>query len=291
MIGANCLMVYALLVNDFSVLYVTEVGSLNSPIYIRLVALWSSLNGSILFWGAVLGMYILGLIWDVGDRHREYMPYTLHVMLCISVFFALIVASIADPFQPVSPVPLDGPGPNALLQNHWLMAFHPPTLYLGYVGMSVPFSMICAALLTGRLDAGWMAPLRRWMLIPWIFLTIGLLLGGWWSYGVLGWGGYWSWDPVENASLHPWLTGTAFLHSAMVLQRRGRLRDWTLILGMLTFLLTLIGTFMTRSGVFNSVHSFTQSDIGPVFLVFIGICLVYAVVLLALRSPVLEAAA
>jgi cytochrome c-type biogenesis protein CcmF len=161
-------------------------------------------------------------------------------------------------------------------------------LYLGFVGMSVPFSLLCAALLAGRLEAGWMAPVRTWMLIPWTFLTVGIVLGGWWSYAVLGWGGAWAWDPVENASFHPWLTGTAFLHSAMVLQRRGRMRDWTLILGMSTFLLTLLGTFMTRSGVFNSVHSFTQSEIGPVFLVFIGIVLVYSLVLLSFRSHLLD---
>ena len=161
------------------------------------------------------------------------------------------------------------------------MAVHLPTLYLGYVGMVVPYAMICAALFAGRLDNGWMI-LRRWMLIPWTFLTVGIV-GGWWSYGVLGWGGAWAWDPVENASFHPWLTGTAFLHSAMWFQRRGA-RIWTLVLGMATFLLTLVGTFMTRSGVFNSVHSFTQSAIGPVFLWFIAIMLVFSVVLLATRE-------
>jgi cytochrome c-type biogenesis protein CcmF len=214
----------------------------------------------------------------------------VHVLMGVSIFFAFLVASIANPFAPVYPVPPDGPGPNPLLQNHWLMAVHPPMLYLGYVGMSVPFSMICASLLAGRLEAGWMAPVRRWMLVPWAFLSVGIVLGGWWSYAVLGWGGAWAWDPVENASFHPWLTGTAFLHSAMVLQRRNRMRDWTLVLGMATFLLTLLGTFMTRSGVFNSVHSFTQSSIGPVFLVFIGIVLIYSVVLLSLRSHTLDEA-
>jgi len=286
---ANLLMVYALVTKDFSVGYVAEVGSLATPVHIAIVSLWASLNGSILFWAGVLGLYTGALIYAMGDKHREYMPYTLHVLLGIAVFFTLLVASIADPFHAVDPIPTDGPGPNPLLQNHWLMAVHPPTLYLGYVGMSVPFSMICAGLLAGRLEAGWVAPLRRWMLIPWGALTIGIILGGWWSYGVLGWGGYWAWDPVENASFHPWLTGTAFLHSAMVYQRRRSLRDWTLSLGMATFLLTLVGTFMTRSGVFNSVHSFTQSDIGPVFLVFMGIMLVYSVLLLAFRSHVLDA--
>ncbi|MBA2321179.1 MAG: heme lyase CcmF/NrfE family subunit, partial [Deltaproteobacteria bacterium] len=247
-----------------------------------------SLSGSILFWGGVLGIYVGGWTLAMGDRHREYLPWALHVLLGISVFFALLVASIANPFAPVFPVPLDGPGPNPLLQNHWLMSIHPPTLYLGYVGMAVPYAMICAALLAGRLEAGWMDPLRRWAILPWTFLSAGIVLGGWWSYEVLGWGGAWAWDPVENASFHPWLTGTAFLHSAMVVQRRGWMRDWTLTLGMSTFLLTLVGTFMTRSGVFNSVHSFTQSDIGPVFLAFIAVVLTYSVALLALRSHTLD---
>jgi cytochrome c-type biogenesis protein CcmF len=290
MIAANLLMIYALVTHDFSVAYVAEVGSRATPTYYTVISLWASLNGSILFWGGILGVYVLGVTWAYRDTHREYMPYTLGVLLGVSVFFAFLVASIANPFAPVSPVPMDGPGPNPLLQNHWLMAWHPPALYLGYVGMAVPFAMTAAALLTGRLDAGWMAPLRRWTLIPWAFLTIGITMGGWWSYEVLGWGGYWAWDPVENASFMPWLTGTAFLHSAMVLQRKGTLRTWTLVLGLSTFLLTLLGTFMTRSGVFNSVHSFTQSDIGPVFLAFIAVVLVFSVLLLAFRDHVLEEA-
>lgn len=288
---ANLVMVYALVSHDFSVSYVAEVGARSTPLYFTIVSLWASLNGSILFWGGVLGLYVLALVASFRDEHRAYLPWTLHVLMGVSVFFTLLITTIANPFAPMFPVPLDGPGPNPLLQNHWLMAVHPPTLYLGYVGMAVPFSMVCAALLAGRLDAGWMAPLRRWTLIPWTFLTVGIVLGGWWSYGVLGWGGEWAWDPVENASFMPWLAGTAFIHSAMVLERRGVLRDWTLALGMATFLLTLLGTFMTRSGVFNSVHSFTQSDIGPVFLGFIAVVFTYSVVLLAVRSHVLDDAA
>jgi cytochrome c-type biogenesis protein CcmF len=296
MLAANLLMMYALVVKDFSVSYVAEVGSQATPTYIAIISLWSSLTGSILFWGGVLGGYTALTVWSLGEKYKEYSPWALHVLLGIAIFFSMLVGGIANPFAPTDPtefpmafLPIpDGRGPNPLLQNHWLMAVHPPTLYLGYVGMSVPYSLICAALLAGRLEAGWMDPVRRWMLVPWGFLSVGIVLGGWWSYAVLGWGGAWAWDPVENASFHPWLTGTAFLHSAMVLQRRGKMRDWTLVLGMATFLLTLLGTFMTRSGVFNSVHSFTQSEIGPVFLVFIGVILVYSVVLLAFRSHLLE---
>ncbi|MEQ1565485.1 MAG: heme lyase CcmF/NrfE family subunit [Myxococcota bacterium] len=287
-IAANALMIYALYTNDFSVHYVTQVGSVSTPRYITIISLWSSLEGSILFWGGILGLYVALTVWSLGEKHREFTPWAVHVLLAISCFFALLVATVANPFEAVAVPPTDGPGPNPLLQNHWLMAVHPPTLYLGYVGMSVPYALICAALLAGRFEAGWMAPVRRWMLIPWSFLSVGIMLGGWWSYAVLGWGGAWAWDPVENASFHPWLTGTAFLHSAMVLQRRGKMRDWTLVLGMSTFLLTLLGTFMTRSGVFNSVHSFTQSDIGKVFLVFIAVVLLYSVVLLAFRSHLLD---
>ncbi len=288
MLGANLLMVWALLQHDFSVRYVSEVGSRDTPVYFTIVSLWASLDGSILFWGGILSVYTIGFLATMGTRHREYMPWTLGVHLAVSVFFCLLVTSVANPFERVDPIPLDGPGPNPLLQNHWLMAVHPPMLYLGYVGMVIPYAMICAALLAGRLEDGWMVPLRRWMLVPWTFLTVGIVLGGWWSYGVLGWGGAWAWDPVENASFHPWLTGTAFLHSAMVFQKRGTLRIWTLTLGIATFLLTLVGTFMTRSGVFNSVHSFTQSSIGPVFLVFIGVVFVASVILLAARDATLS---
>jgi cytochrome c-type biogenesis protein CcmF len=300
MIAANFLMVFALLQSDFTVAYVAQVGSTESPWYITVISLWSSLEGSILFWGGVLAIYVLAMLLTLRKpEYREYAPWTLHVLLAICVFFALLVSSIANPFAYVDPstlamewrmkgIPETGPGPNPLLQNHWLMAVHPPTLYLGYVGMAAPFSLICASLLAGRLDAGWMAPVRRWMIVPWAFLSVGIVLGGWWSYAVLGWGGAWAWDPVENASFMPWLTGTAFLHSAMVLQRRGLLRDWTLALGLATFLLTMLGTFMTRSGVFNSVHSFTQSDIGPTFLGFIAISFLYSVVLLATRSHLLD---
>lgn len=300
MIGANLLMTYALLIDDFTVSYVAQVGSTEAPIYVTIPSLWSSLEGSILFWGGVLALYVLAMVQTLRHpAYREYAPWALHVMLAIAVFFSLLVSSIANPFAYMDPAVLQqewmmkgitetGPGPNPLLQNHWLMAVHPPMLYLGYVGMAAPFSLICAALLAGRLDAGWMVPIRRWMLVPWAFLSVGIVLGGWWSYAVLGWGGAWAWDPVENASFMPWLTGTAFLHSAMVFERRGLLRDWTLSLGLSTFLLTMLGTFMTRSGVFNSVHSFTQSDIGPTFLTFIGISFTYGVVLLATRSHLLD---
>jgi cytochrome c-type biogenesis protein CcmF len=284
---ATVLMEVALLTHDFSVGYVAEVGSRSTPVWVTIVSLWSSLNGSILLWAFVLGIFTVGFTQATKDKHPDHTAWALSVILGVSVFFTFLVAGVANPFEPVSPVPADGPGPNPLLQNHILMVVHPPMLYLGYVGMTVPFGMGCAALLAGKLDAAWVRALRRWMLVPWGFLTVGIILGGWWSYEVLGWGGWWAWDPVENASFLPWLTATAFVHSAMVMERKEQLKGWTIALVQATFLLTLLGTFMTRSGVFNSVHSFTQSPIGPVFLGFLAVAMLFSIVLLAARMDAL----
>lgn len=290
MVVATVLMEVALLTHDFSVSYVAEVGSLATPVWVTIVSLWSSLNGSILLWGLVLGVFVGGFTWSTRDQSPLQVPWALAVALGVGVFFTFLVAGIANPFTPTpSPIPTDGPGPNPLLQNHVLMIIHPPFLYLGYVGMTIPFAMGAAALLAGRLDAAWVRRLRSWMLLPWGFLTVGIVLGGWWSYEVLGWGGWWAWDPVENASFLPWLTATAFLHSAMVMERREQLRGWTLSLVLGTFLLTLLGTFMTRSGIFNSVHTFTESPIGPVFLGFLAIALLFSLGLLAFRLDAITA--
>ncbi|HUG54976.1 MAG TPA: heme lyase CcmF/NrfE family subunit [Vicinamibacteria bacterium] len=287
--AANALMVWALLTHDFSVSYVAQVGSRSLPAWISFVSLWSSLEGSILFWGFVLGAFIAAATWANRDRHPEYMPFAAGVWLACAAFFSFLLAGPAQPFATVSPVPADGPGPNPLLQNHVLMAIHPPFLYLGYVGMTIPFGLASAALLTGRLGHDFLRPLRTWLLLPWIFLTVAIVLGGWWAYEVLGWGGYWAWDPVENASFLPWLTATAALHSAILAERKGVLKGWTVTLVLSTFLLTILGTFMTRSGVFNSVHSFTQSAIGPTILAFLAVSLVWSVLLLAFRIDRLSA--
>ena len=288
MLVANVLMEVALLKHDFSVSYVAHVGSLATPWHITLVSLWSSLDGSILFWGLILGLYTAGVAILQRRGHSDYLAYTLATLLSVGLFFSLLIAGPANPFAATPlPVPTDGPGPNALLQNHVLMIIHPPTLYLGYVGMTVPFAMAVAALLRGQLGPTWLVPMRNWLLVPTTFLSFGIMLGGWWSYEVLGWGGYWAWDPVENASFLPWLVAIAAVHSALVLQRRGTLKAWTVILIMMSFLLTMIGTFLTRSGIVNSVHSFTQSAIGPTFLIFIGVLFVFVVVLLSLRIDTL----
>src|SRR5213078_5411705 len=194
------------------------------------------------------------------------------VGLVVAAFFFALMLGPANPFRPTSGlIPRDGLGPNPLLQNHPLMAIHPPVLYLGYVGFTIPFSFAVAALVTGRVGEGWLVETRRWTLFAWGFLTIGIILGAWWSYEVLGWGGYWAWDPVENASFLPWLTATAYLHSVMVQERRGMLRIWNLSLLLATFSLTILGTFLTRSGVLDSVHAFTESSVGPLILGFFGL--------------------
>ena len=287
-LAANALMVYALLARDFSVSYVAQVGSRQVPNWVAIVSLWSSLEGSILFWGLVMSLYVVGATYTNHDKHAEYMPYATGVWLACAAFFSFLTSGPAQPFLTVPNPQLDGPGPNPLLQNHLLMVIHPPFLYFGYVGMTIPFGLACAALLTGRLGHDFLRPLRTWLLLPWCFLTCAIVLGGWWAYEVLGWGGYWAWDPVENASFLPWLTATAALHSAILMERKGVLKGWTVTLIQATFLLTILGTFMTRSGVFNSVHSFTQSAIGPTILVFLVAALAFSVVTLALRIDTLQ---
>jgi cytochrome c-type biogenesis protein CcmF len=284
MVLANVLMVYALLIRDFSVGYVAQVGSHATPTWVTIVSLWSSLEGSILFWGLVLAIYIAGAIWMLERRETTTaLPYATGVWLACAAFFSFLIAGPAQPFDTVLNPPLDGPGPNPLLQNHILMAIHPPLLYLGYVGMTIPFGLASAALMLGRLGTGLAGSIRRSLLLAWVFLTVAIVMGGWWAYEVLGWGGYWAWDPVENASFLPWLTATAALHSAMVMERKQALKAWTLTLVLATFLLTILGTFMTRSGVFNSVHSFTQSSIGPTILGFLAAALIWSVLLLGSR--------
>src|ERR1700704_4123955 len=280
---ANLWMEYALLTHDFSVSYVAHVGSRAVPTWVSIVSLWSSLEGSILFWGLVMGAYIAIATWQNRFKHPEYMPYALGVWLACGAFFSFLLAGPAQPFATVPNPATDGPGPNPLLQNHYLMVIHPPFLYSGYVGMTIPFGLACAALLVGRLGNDFIRPVRNFLLLSWIFLTVAIVLGGWWAYEVLGWGGYWAWDPVENASFLPWLVATAALHSALLVERKGVLKGWTVILVLATYLLTILGTFMTRSGVFNSVHSFTQSAIGPTILVFLAAALLFSLTLLALR--------
>ncbi|MGQ0538167.1 MAG: heme lyase CcmF/NrfE family subunit [Gemmatimonadaceae bacterium] len=282
---ATLAMVVALVAHDFSVSYVAQVGSRATPLFFTIISLWGALEGSILFWVWVLSLLAALVIARDQPGTGRLLPYTGAVLLAIAVFFLVLLVGPANPFRPVTPVPADGPGPNPLLQNHVLMAVHPPLLYLGYVGMSVPFAFAVGALLAG--EAGkdaWVRLTRRWTLFAWGFLSAAIIAGMWWSYEVLGWGGYWAWDPVENASFMPWLTATAFLHSVVVQERRGMLRLWNLNLIVITFALTILGTFLTRSGVLSSVHAFTTGTIGYYFLAFIAVVLVVAFALVAGHS-------
>ncbi|MCB0971127.1 MAG: heme lyase CcmF/NrfE family subunit, partial [Acidimicrobiales bacterium] len=281
----------ALITRDFSLEYVATNGSTRTPALYNVATLWSALEGSILLWSLVLAGYCVALVIKFRDRLTDQLlAWAMLVMFVVTLFFFGLMMGPANPFTTLTEVPLDGPGPNPLLQNHPLMAFHPPMLYLGYVGFTVPFAFAIAALASGRLGEGWLVETRRWTLFAWTFLTIGIVLGAWWSHEVLGWGGYWAWDPVENASFLPWLTGTAFIHSVMVQERRGMLRVWNLSLVCATFALTILGTFLTRSGVLDSVHAFSDSTIGPILLGFFALIVAVTVGLVAwrgdrLRSP------
>ena len=282
-------MVYGLVSHDFSISYVAQVGSRSTPLFFTIISLWGALEGSILFWAWVLSLWAALVVWRNREVPGRLIPYTGVALLGISAFFLILLVGPANPFGLVTPVPSDGPGPNPLLQNHVLMAVHPPLLYLGYVGMSVPFAFAIAALVAG--EAGndtWLRLTRRWTLLAWGFLSAAIIAGMWWSYEVLGWGGYWAWDPVENASFLPWLTATAFLHSVMVQERRGMLRLWNVNLIVSTYALTILGTFLTRSGVLSSVHAFTTGTIGYYFLAFIAVVLIVSLVLVAGHSEELR---
>ena len=278
-------MIVSLLTHDFSVRYVAENNATTTPPFISVISLWAALEGSILFWALLATGWATLVLHRYRERHRHLMPWVGAVLATVNAFFFAVMTWPGNPFALTSPAGTEGAGPNALLQNHPFMALHPPLLYLGYTGMAIPFAFGLAALATRRLDEEWLRIVRRWTLVPWTFLTLGIMAGAWWSYEVLGWGGYWAWDPVENAALLPWLTATAFVHSAMVAERRGGLRIWTSALVIATFVLTLVGTFLTRSGVVASVHSFTQSAIGPWFLAGILVALAGSLTLLVWRLP------
>jgi len=282
----------ALITRDFTVQYVADNGSTKTPALYNFATLWGALEGSIILWALILGGYLVAVVLKFRKRLADpLVGWAVFTMLIVCIFFFWMLVGPANPFKSFSPpAGFDGPGPNPLLQNHPLMAFHPPMLYLGYVGFTVPFAFAIAALVTGRVGEGWLLATRRWTLIAWGFLTAGIILGSWWSYEVLGWGGYWAWDPVENASFMPWLTGTAYLHSVLVQERRGMLRVWNISLLCATFALTILGTFITRSGVLESVHAFTTSGIGVALISFFALIVLTTVVLIGwrgdrLRSP------
>lgn len=281
----------ALNTHRYDIRYVFENVADATPRLFTITALWGALEGSILLWGLILAVFMAAAALQFRRRADDpLVGWATAVQLLVALFFFALMAIVANPFEATGGVvtPLDGTGPNPLLQNHPLMAFHPPMLYAGYVGFTIPFSFAIAALVTGRFGEGWLADTRRASLIAWGFLTVGIVLGAWWSYEVLGWGGYWAWDPVENASLMPWLTATAFLHSVMVQERRGMLRVWNLSLVVATFLLTIVGTMLTRSGLVESVHAFSESDIGHWLAGFLLVVLIGSVGLIAWRGDAIS---
>jgi cytochrome c-type biogenesis protein CcmF len=275
--------------------FVAENSARATPLLYKMATAWAALEGSLVLWSAILAVYVLlvfrqfrrpgraldGAPADDADRLGAG---ALAVLGAVAVFFFAVLVTVANPFRVLDAIPADGPGPNPLLQNHPLMAVHPPLLYLGYVGFSAPFAFAVSALALGERGVRWVRRTQRWTLVAWTFLTAGIVCGAWWSYEVLGWGGYWAWDPVENASLLPWLVGTAYLHSSVIQARRGLLQAWSVALVLATFALTIFGTFLTRSGVIASVHSFTQSGIGPVLLGFLAVVVVGSFGLFAWRA-------
>jgi cytochrome c-type biogenesis protein CcmF len=274
---------YALVTSDFSIRYVAFNSSRNYSIWYKIAGLWGALEGSLLLWAWMQATMAAQVILMYRDKHRDFLPYVSAVLMSISAFFLVVMLIPANPFERHSPVPAEGRGLNPLLEDTSMLV-HPLLLYSGYVGFTVPYAFAMAALITGRLKEEWLYATRRWAVAAWMFLTSGILYGGWWSYHVLGWGGYWAWDPVENASFMPWLTGTAYIHSVMIQEKRGMLRVWNLTLISLTFALVIFGTFLTRSGILNSVHAFTQGAIGYFFLGFLALLLLSTVTLLAYRA-------
>ncbi|HXG18055.1 MAG TPA: heme lyase CcmF/NrfE family subunit, partial [Methylomirabilota bacterium] len=280
-------LLHALLTRDFNVEYVSAYSSSTLPLQYTIAALWGGQKGSLLFWTFILTLFSSIVHLQNRTKNRELMPYVTATLMAIALFFLGLLCFMTPPFERLAFTPREGSDLNPLLQNYW-MTLHPPSLYLGYVSAAVPFAFAMAALITGKLGDVWIRTTRRWALTSWFFLSVGNMLGGRWAYEVLGWGGYWAWDPVENAAIMPWFTATAYLHSIMIQEKKNMLKVWNMALVILTFSLTIFGTFLTRSGVISSVHSFTQSGLGPYFMGFLLLELCVALGLLFYRLPELK---
>jgi cytochrome c-type biogenesis protein CcmF len=276
----------ALLRNDFSFTYVARTTSEALPTAYTVSAFWGGQEGSLLLWLLVLTGFGAAAVRLNRGWARDLVVWVVPIFATVAFFFAFLLVAVASPFT-TQPAPVDGAGMTPSLQNPYMLA-HPPLLYLGYVGLTVPFAFALGALVSGRADERWLVATRRWTLLAWTALGIGQLLGAHWAYEEVGWGGYYAWDPVENAALMPWLVATAFLHSVMIQEKRGMLRVWNVLLVILAFTLSLFGTFLTRSGVVNSIHSFTQSSIGPWFLAFIGVVVAVSLAIVFWRLPLLR---
>jgi len=288
---------YLFAVSDFSVKYIAAHSNRDLPFYFKISSIWGGQEGSLLFWGWILTMYSAIVVVQNWRKHSSMMPYVTAVLMASSLFFTSMHLFAVNPFDqtvilssqmsPLPFVPRDGSGLNPLLQDPY-MVIHPPMLYLGFVGFAVPFAFAMAALITKQLGDTWIRTTRRWTMVAWMFLSVGIVLGGKWAYHELGWGGFWAWDPVENASLMPWLIGTAYLHSVMVQEKKGMLKVWNMVLVIMTYIMAVFGTFLTRSGVVNSVHAFAQSPIGGYFAAFIVVALSGSLYLLFDRLPYLK---
>ncbi len=290
LVVASAGLITALVKHDFNVAYVASYTSRDLPLIYTLAAFYGGQAGSLLFWSVVLAIFAALAQWLTPRRFDNLLPFVAGVTSIVTLFFVAVTLFGANPFTRLNFTPLDGSGLNPQLQNPG-MVIHPPMLYLGYISITIPFAFGVAALLSNRLDAGWLHAIRKWTIVSWLFLGIGITLGMWWAYVELGWGGYWAWDPVENASFLPWLTMTAFLHSVMIQEKRGMLKKWNMILITLSFVLSIFGTFITRSGIISSVHSFAQSNVGYFFLGFLALIVAAMTILLIQRLPQLEAEA
>src|ERR1700720_590079 len=289
MTAASAVIINAFLTGDYSIKYVAHYSDSVQPLFYRITSYWGGLDGSIMFWVFLLSIFGSLAVYVNRERYRELIPYVVAVIATVQMFFLFLMVIHKNPFTTfLTAAPADGEGLNPLLQNYW-MAIHPPSLYTGFVGMPIPFAFGIAALITGHLDDSWLRAVRRWTMFSWLFLSFGLMLGMIWAYEELGWGGYWAWDPVENAALLPWFTATAFLHSVMVQERRSMLRVWNVLLFIVTFFLTIFGTFMTRSGVVQSVHAFGDDPIlAKLFTGFMVVILVFSFSLVIWRLPLLR---
>ncbi len=278
---------FGLITDDFSLNAVAATSSRSLSLFYKVTSFWGGQAGSLLFWAWLLSLYSAAVLYTNRKRNRELIPYVITTLMATASFFYILLIFFDNPFRQLSPIPADGRGLNPILQDPG-MAFHPPNLYLGYVGWAVPFAFAIGAMVTGRLGDEWIRSTRRWSLIAWCFLGIGNLLGSWWAYRELGWGGYWGWDPVENGAILPWITGTAFLHSVMIQEKKGMLKVWNLVLIIMTFTLTIFGTFVVRSGILSSVHAFAQSSLGYYFGIFLFLVIASSLGLLFWRLDKLQ---
>lgn len=283
---ASFLLLYFLGTSQFQFEYVASYTSLNLPMVYKLTAFWAGNAGSLLLWAVLLCLYT-GILVFSKEKRNPMMPYVSSILLLNILFFFTVMAFGGNPFAMTETIPADGKGLNPMLQ-HPGMILHPVTLYLGYVGLAVPFAFAIGALILRRMDAEWIKLTRRWTITAWLFLTLGNIIGGWWAYLELGWGGYWAWDPVENASFLPWLTVSAFLHSVMIQERKGMLKTWNISLIILSYILTLFGTFLVRSGVLTSVHAFGSGPLGTYFLIFMAFMMLFSIYIVMTRYQLIK---